>query len=228
MTTVTLYRPVGSAELTLIEASGFKAFPPRLPEQPIFYPVTNESYAAQIARGWNTKVDDKLGFVARLLNLLLGVGLLLWGAGVWGLAVASFVSMAVAVLLGYRLLLRYVRPVWRADWAYWRASMGQPTAVGIGIVFSIVSFRLDNLLIPPIVGTEALAVYNVAYKLFEPSLILPGVLLAAVFPMLSQAAHTPTSLRVVVRQTHVALFGLGLAATLALALFATVGRRAEG
>lgn len=167
--------------------------------------------------GW----EARLGFVARLLNLLLGVGLLLWGAGVWGLAVASFVSMAVAVLLGYRLLLRYVRPVWRTDWAYWRASMGQPTAVGIGIVFSIVSFRLDNLLIPPIVGTEALAVYNVAYKLFEPSLILPGVLLAAVFPMLSQAAHTPASMRVVIRQTHLALLGLGLLATFALALFAT-------
>jgi hypothetical protein len=65
MSTVTLYRPVGSAELTLIEAADFKAFPPRLPDQPIFYPVTNEGYAVQIARGWNTKSNDKLGFVAR-------------------------------------------------------------------------------------------------------------------------------------------------------------------
>lgn len=65
MNTVTLYRPVGSKELELIEASGFRAFPPRLPDQPIFYPVTNEAYAVQIARGWNTKVGDKLGFVTR-------------------------------------------------------------------------------------------------------------------------------------------------------------------
>lgn len=63
---VTLYRPVGSRELALIEASGFTAFPPRLPEQPIFYPVTNEGYAAQIARDWNTKFnDDKIGYVTR-------------------------------------------------------------------------------------------------------------------------------------------------------------------
>ncbi|HEY2008682.1 MAG TPA: hypothetical protein VGH23_06830 [Rhizomicrobium sp.] len=65
MTTITLYRPVGSKELELIEASGFTGFPPRLPDQPIFYPVTNEEYAIQIARGWNTKVGDKLGFVTR-------------------------------------------------------------------------------------------------------------------------------------------------------------------
>ena len=66
MTTVTLYRPVGSAELALIEATGSRAFPPRLPEQPIFYPVTNEAYAAQIAREWNARHnDDKRGYVTR-------------------------------------------------------------------------------------------------------------------------------------------------------------------
>ena len=52
---VTLFRPVGANELRLIEATGMRAFPPRLPEQPIFYPVTNEAYAAKIARDWNTK-----------------------------------------------------------------------------------------------------------------------------------------------------------------------------
>jgi hypothetical protein len=50
---VTLWRPTGPKELALIEASGRRAFPPRLPEQPIFYPVLNEEYAAKIARGWN-------------------------------------------------------------------------------------------------------------------------------------------------------------------------------
>ncbi len=64
--TVTLYRPTGTKELALIEASDFTAFPPRLPEQPIFYPVTGEAYAAQIARDWNAKYnDDRIGYVTR-------------------------------------------------------------------------------------------------------------------------------------------------------------------
>lgn len=62
--TITLYRPVGPKELTLIRASGMKAFPPRLPEQPIFYPVLNEEYATQIARDWNVK-DSGAGYVTR-------------------------------------------------------------------------------------------------------------------------------------------------------------------
>lgn len=62
---VTLYRPTGRAEIDLIEKSGFTAFPPRLPEQPIFYPVTNEEYATQIARDWNTKYGTREGFVTK-------------------------------------------------------------------------------------------------------------------------------------------------------------------
>jgi hypothetical protein len=64
METITLYRPIGPAELSLIRESGFKSFPPRLPDQPIFYPVINEDYATQIARDWNAK-NSGSGYVTR-------------------------------------------------------------------------------------------------------------------------------------------------------------------
>jgi hypothetical protein len=61
-----LFRPVGEDELKLIQASDFREFPPRLPEQPIFYPVLNEAYAVQIARDWNARLNkDNVGFVTR-------------------------------------------------------------------------------------------------------------------------------------------------------------------
>lgn len=58
---MTLYRPVGEQERVLIEQSGCTSFPPRLPEQPIFYPVLNERYACEIAERWNVK-DARSGF----------------------------------------------------------------------------------------------------------------------------------------------------------------------
>lgn len=61
---VTLWRPVGPTELELIRASGMRAFPPRLPEQPIFYPVLTEEYAVKIARNWNVSASGQ-GFVTR-------------------------------------------------------------------------------------------------------------------------------------------------------------------
>lgn len=67
MPPVTLYRPVGQKELDLIAASDYREFPPRLPHQPIFYPVLTEAYAIQIARDWNTKdaASGYVGYVTR-------------------------------------------------------------------------------------------------------------------------------------------------------------------
>lgn len=61
MGTRTLYRPVGLLELELILDSEARAFPPRLPEQPIFYPVLNVEYATEIASTWNP-FDARSGF----------------------------------------------------------------------------------------------------------------------------------------------------------------------
>jgi hypothetical protein len=64
METVTLWRPTGPRELVLVEESGWRAWPPRLPDQPIFYPVLNEDYATRIARDWNVKASG-VGYVTR-------------------------------------------------------------------------------------------------------------------------------------------------------------------
>ncbi|MEH3067167.1 MAG: hypothetical protein PGN15_03610 [Aeromicrobium erythreum] len=64
MDTTTLWRPTGPQELALVEASGWRAWPPRLPDQPIFYPVLNEDYAVRIARDWNVRASG-VGYVTR-------------------------------------------------------------------------------------------------------------------------------------------------------------------
>ena len=60
--TTVLYRPVGQPELDLIREAGFSSFPPRLPSQPLFYPVLTEEYATRLARDWNAN-DRSSGFV---------------------------------------------------------------------------------------------------------------------------------------------------------------------
>jgi hypothetical protein len=62
--TTTLWRPTGPVELELVRELDWRAWPPRLPEQPIFHPVVDEDYAVKIARDWNVK-HDGAGFVTR-------------------------------------------------------------------------------------------------------------------------------------------------------------------
>lgn len=62
--TLTLWRPTGQAELDLVAASGWRAWPPRLDDQPIFYPVLNRWYATKIAREWSVPAEG-VGYVTR-------------------------------------------------------------------------------------------------------------------------------------------------------------------
>jgi len=64
--TIEMFRPTGPQELELVKQSGFRRWPPRLPGQPIFYPVTNREYARQIAREWIV-TESGAGFVTRFL-----------------------------------------------------------------------------------------------------------------------------------------------------------------
>ena len=68
MTTTTLYRPIGSQELALVEASGWREFPPHPPERPPFSSVTSEAYARLIAQKLCHTLDE-LGFVTRFAVL---------------------------------------------------------------------------------------------------------------------------------------------------------------
>ena len=62
--TITLFRPTGPKELELVAATGYRRWPPRLPDQPIFYPVLDEDYARKIARDWNVPASG-YGYVTR-------------------------------------------------------------------------------------------------------------------------------------------------------------------
>lgn len=63
MKTITMYRPCGQGELDLVISSGYRTWPSRLPDQPIFYPVTNEQYAREVNK-WNVTQFGK-GYVTR-------------------------------------------------------------------------------------------------------------------------------------------------------------------
>ena len=62
--TTTLFRPVGAEELRLVEQSGFRTFPPRSAQQPIFYPVLTEEFALKIVHEWLIP-DMGAGYITR-------------------------------------------------------------------------------------------------------------------------------------------------------------------
>lgn len=72
VTTRILYRPVGQREMELISEADYRAYPPRLADQPIFYPVTNREYAESIAKNWNAP-DASCGFAGYVTEFEMSV-----------------------------------------------------------------------------------------------------------------------------------------------------------
>ena len=61
-----LWRPVELHEMAKVFEAGMKGFPPRLPEQSIFYPVLVQECADQTAATWNTKEEPFVGYVIEM------------------------------------------------------------------------------------------------------------------------------------------------------------------
>jgi hypothetical protein len=68
-----LYRPVGLAELELIAATAYRAFPPRSELQPILYAVLDQRFAAQTAYDWNAN-DPESGYAGFVIRFAIDDG----------------------------------------------------------------------------------------------------------------------------------------------------------
>ncbi len=125
-----LWRPVGLEELALLFDSGMRAFPPRLPEQPIFYPVLNPEYAAQIAREWNTQEGAAAGYVTDSLpNSLISTGTKTGEASVVPAIRGSCWKAYGAHVPGTVIL---TRPPWALAVSIWPCMPGIGTFVAVG------------------------------------------------------------------------------------------------
>jgi hypothetical protein len=62
--TVTLWRPTGQAELDRVAETGWREWPPRRADQPIFCPVLDRWYATKITREWNVPAGG-VGYLTR-------------------------------------------------------------------------------------------------------------------------------------------------------------------
>ena len=153
-------------------------------------------FVAYVFRG-----QQQLGVEVRLLLWIrLGTAVFgaiaLWQSGqlVW-LALASLLVMMSGVVLALRQLrqagwITHYRQLWPSGWplaALQRRLVQQAWPLGISIFLSIAYTRLAILLLAALRGAEAVAHYSAAWRLVEPTQLLPASLLAAVFPAFSLA-----------------------------------------
>jgi O-antigen/teichoic acid export membrane protein len=150
-------------------------------------------FGVYIYRGQqNLRAEAWFLTLSRLLTAILGAGLLWLGGDLLAVAVAYLLAIgSVAISVCWR--------IWRTGWlspdleAETRPGvvslLGQALPLGVAIFLSIGYTRLAVFLLEFQLGSAAVADYSAAYRLVEPTQIVPAALLAAVFPAFTHALH---------------------------------------
>jgi O-antigen/teichoic acid export membrane protein len=171
------------------------------------------------------QVGLRLELVALLdcLTAVLMVGLVgavaVFDFGFYALVGAhALVGVANAAVAGF-LVRRFWRPSLRFDRALARRLVADGLPLAAVIVLGLLHFRLDAVLLSLLRSPEDVGVYTVAYRFLEQSLVLPGLFMAAVFPLLAAAVRGGDAADIV-RKAASFLLLIGLPLALALVVLA--------
>ncbi|MBI2760601.1 MAG: flippase [Chloroflexi bacterium] len=132
-------------------------------------------------------VSALFGLLSSVATAVFVVAALAAGAGLLGTFIA--VSLANLPPLGYLLVMwrrREPGPRLRASARFWGTALRQSYPYAILGVIGLVFFRIDSLMLTWIKGPEANGIYTAAYRLLDAVTDAPGVIVAAMFPMLAR------------------------------------------
>jgi O-antigen/teichoic acid export membrane protein len=125
--------------------------------------------------------------VQRATTSLAAIALLVSGAGLVGVAAGyclGSVLGACAISLAARRI--GIRPQLRAvTWPNLQSMLRGSVSLGVATLVGFVLFRFDAVLLSALKGDATLAVYIVAYRLFETSLVFSWTIGRAILPVMS-------------------------------------------
>lgn len=139
--------------------------------------------------------------ISTLIKVSLGLGALLMGWGVVGLAGASILTNLVTLGLMLRLALPLLRTsiegaVLAVSAPLMRGMMGESFPLMLNHLLATVFFKSDVILMEAINGAAVVGVYSTAYKWLDALNIIPAFFTMALLPLMArQAKEDRTALR---------------------------------
>ncbi len=152
----------------------------------------------------------------RLTALLLMVVVVALDWGFLSFVACTAVAWVVSFAMSFCLLRPFWHPRVRFEWAEVRRVVGRAVPVGLVAVLGLLHFKIDAVLLSLLKPPADVGIYTLAYSVIEQALVLPTLLVAAVFPILSRfvVAGNPSALDVVDKMFRfLTLLGIAAAAT---------------
>jgi O-antigen/teichoic acid export membrane protein len=150
-----------------------------------------------------------------LIVIGLGVGVLILGYGLIGLAYVILIASFINVLFSLYITIKvFAKPSFRIDLKSWKSTVKEALPFGLTAVFVTVYFQIDTVMLSIMKGDAVVGWYNAAYKLVLALMFIPTTFVGSMFPIISRFyMSSQNSLKVAYGKTfkYLTMIGLPLA-----------------
>lgn len=140
---------------------------------------------------------------------LLG-GLLIARAAQWGLVpIVLIVSLGGCINFAMNTFIakRYASFVWNWDPAFWRILLRRSWPIGVSIVFNLIYFKADTLILSYVRPFSEVGIYGAAYRVLEILITIPFMYTGVLLPLIARAWTTKNTagFQSLLRHSYVAM-----------------------
>ena len=128
--------------------------------------------------------------ISRIIQLALLIVLVYLKAGLLLFVGAVVFSEVAHFLLIFLFSRSFIRVRISVDFKYWKEILKTALPVAASLVFVLLYFKLDTVLLSLIKPAYDVGVYSVAYKILEAVIFLPAIYIGLIMPLLSKYAFS--------------------------------------
>jgi O-antigen/teichoic acid export membrane protein len=106
---------------------------------------------------------------------------------IWGIVVAEAIALSLPFCV---IRKRFGAFVPEFQFVVWKNFLVRSALVAIGMIFSVLYFRLDMVMLQLLTEEKVVGFYSAAYKLFKVVVVLPNSFMLVLFPTLVEEYHS--------------------------------------
>jgi len=127
-------------------------------------------------------------FLGRLIQLGLVVFFIWQGFGFLSIISALVGGSLANFLLVFFLSQKYIHISFQFDFIFWKSLLKKSLPLALAIVFTVIYFKLDTIMLSLMKPLADVGIYNLSYKFLESLLFFPAMFVGLVMPLMSKYA----------------------------------------
>jgi O-antigen/teichoic acid export membrane protein len=133
---------------------------------------------------------SSLWATSNIIKSLVGVALVLFYLDLELLIIGIVFAEALALILSlYTIWKKFGQFAPQFQFSIWWNFLSRSAPIGMGVIFSVLYFRLDIVMLQLMTDEKIVGFYSAAYRLFEVVIVLPHSLMIVLFPSLVEEFH---------------------------------------